>query len=709
MRNLSKKEKKGFLKLNHSIAGEILRLVVIFVIIYTVILISAIFNRVYSTLQVEEKNILEFENTTNSGRIESWVKDILTTLNSVQNTLSSIDLSSEDELTYLKSTLNLDPNYPSGVYIGESNGNFIDPSGWKPDKGYVVTERDWYIDGLDHDTFQFGDAYLDEMNHNYVVSVSARLNSKDGVDRVASIDIGLDGLSEDLKEMNANKSTAFIMDRKSKAILAHPDADMTSKSVSLDSDNALLAGIANFMEKSSEMQNNGSVDATASVTVKSDESWGTQDAASDVVSQVFAGTIKIGSEKYLIYVDDVEGTNWSFVSYAPLNSIMSKLNDITFYVNGIVALGLLLISIILILAIQRIMKPFKKITKAIGNMTEGDFSLSVKTKGNDEIARLGSGLQDFIDWMRTVIFELNTISDQLLQHSRNSKEQADHLLDSANSQSDSMQQLNVTVEEFAKSAEEIAENATSLVGIVTDTYNKGEKVNTEIIDTVNISEQGRVDMDRVNKSMKAVEKSIVELKNTVDEVGGSTKEIAEMLKIINDIADQTNLVSLNASIEAARAGEAGKGFAVVADEIRNLANRSSNSAKDIAGIVEKITMLINTTSVKTEKTVSSIKESSVMVSSASKTFGTIYDKINTANHGVNDIVNSVKHLTDIADSVAAITEEQSAGTQEILAASEAIASESEGVANNSKLAENNSNELYHLSEKIKQNMSIFKA
>lgn len=141
----------------------------------------------------------------------------------------------------------------------------------------------------------------------------------------------------------------------------------------------------------------------------------------------------------------------------------------------------------------------------------------------------------------------------------------------ANIQSQSMTELNATVDQLSVSVNEIAQNATQLAGVVADTKEDSDKVEDKMRTTVEVSEKGKADMESVGNALHNIEISIHNLEEAVNKVGTASGEIVDIIKLIGDIAEETNLLSLNASIEAARAGEAGRGFAVVASQIGVLA------------------------------------------------------------------------------------------------------------------------------------------
>ena len=162
----------------------------------------------------------------------------------------------------------------------------------------------------------------------------------------------------------------------------------------------------------------------------------------------------------------------------------------------------------------------------------------------------------------------------------------------ASIQSQSMGELNSTVDQLSLSVNEIAESATKLAGVASDTKNDGSQVGEKMDETVRVSEKGREDMKNAGQALESIEQSIHNLKEAVNKVGSASGEIVQIINLIGEIADQTNLLALNASIEAARAGESGKGFAVVASEIGKLANSSTESVSNITVLITEINNLV---------------------------------------------------------------------------------------------------------------------
>lgn len=623
----------------------------------------------------EAKDLLRAESKMNTRELETWTTGILNTLDMVQNTMQTVPMSEEMEKTYLATTVGMSEDYPNGVYVGDDQGKYVDMSGWVPDADYVVTERDWYQEGLTHETFAFGAPYLDADSGAFIVSASALIQTNNGAKTVAATDVFLSYASEmvsDIKVMG--DGYAFLVDTDSNTILAHKDKDLVAQSVSKDSEDAYIRAIADKI-----------------------------DSADGKVQ-----TVKVGKTVYYVEIEPIKGTSWVLVSNVKESTVLEDLGNLQKKIIFIMIIAIIIIGILVERIVHIVVGPIKSLTSDIGRITEGDFTVEVQTKGEDEVAVMGNRMKEFIGTMRGTIGDIFSISGQLNQQAENSSAVSETLYGSAATQSSAMKELNATVEELAKSVTEVAENATSLAMIVSEADQIGSDASKKMKDTVVISGKGRDDMDKVKRAMDDIQKSVTQLEAAVGHVGESTEEITKFVEIIGDIASQTNLLSLNAAIEAARAGEAGKGFAVVAEEIRNLAETSAGAVDKISAITAEINTLVDDAVDKTKVSAQNINDSEELITTAYHTFHDIYKTIGETNDLVQEMIANVNKVDEVATSVAAITQEQSASAEEILATSENLAQEALSVTDNSENVAQSAQSVAEHAEKLADEMKHFK-
>ncbi len=187
-------------------------------------------------------------------------------------------------------------------------------------------------------------------------------------------------------------------------------------------------------------------------------------------------------------------------------------------------------------------------------------------------------------------------------------------------------------------------------------------------------------MESVGNALHNIEISIHNLEEAVDKVGTASGEIVDIIKLIGDIAEETNLLSLNASIEAARAGEAGRGFAVVASQIGVLAKNSADSVAHITSLINEINGLVDDAVKQGRSSASDIESSADLIHTAVDTFDQIFQNIQETSHLIEGVVEKINQVDQVATNVAAISEEQAASSDEILATSESMLQQAKSIS-----------------------------
>ncbi|MEG2773875.1 MAG: methyl-accepting chemotaxis protein, partial [Acetivibrio sp.] len=376
--------------------------------------------------------------------------------------------------------------------------------------------------------------------------------------------------------------------------------------------------------------------------------------------------------KLIIMGYAVMNNGW-IVGISPTEEEIYQNRDTTLKLLLTAALFLVLISALVAYLMGTWMtRSIRKLVTNIESISKGDFSVEINAKGRDEISDISRKLGTFIDKMKEIILELSKTSTKLGSEAEESGNISNTMYDLIEGQMDSTKKIKYAAENLVQSTEDIANNATALAHSVSEVNTQGGTAKSKMNDTVIMTEKGKTNIVKVQETMGNIDIMINDLEGVVMEVGGSANEINDIIKIIGDIASQTNLLSLNASIEAARAGEAGKGFAVVASEIGNLANMCTNAAKQIAELITKVNLQIGDTIKKTQNAVGDIKENKELVEDTYGAFMDIYGCVKEAAVLLNGVTESIRKVDDVAASMAAITEEQSASTEEMLSISEEL-------------------------------------
>jgi methyl-accepting chemotaxis protein len=662
---MNKKESKHKI----SIKAKLLGIIIPMMAITVSLLIIISYNKSKNIITNSANNLLETSSKKQVDQIESLLNENLASFKAVKTSIENTSLSNEQLQSLLNKYYGYDSNYPEGFYIADESGNIL-----KADKSNKasknVLDSVWYKEGLTRLNMAFGTPYKNEEGKN-IVSASAILNDNSGKTKVLSVDLSLDKISIIVNSMiEMDNAEAFLVNNNDKTIVAHRDSSVISTKLDSNNSDKFLKDVAAKLENedytSSELDNN------------------------------------------MVVFKEIEGTNWILVSYVPTKSILSELLKLRAFMIIVGIISIILLAVLVERVVQIVIKPIKKLTNTIVSMTNGDFTVDVEVKGNDEISTMLESVKEFIAVMRNMINNIGIVSNKMNEQADGSTIISKELYDSSKLQSESMQNLNITVDQLASSVNEIAESTTTLASVVTNTRDEGLNVSQRMKETISISEKGRQDMEQVNIAMDDIRNSISSLEEAINNVGKSSAEIINIVNVIGGISEQTNLLSLNASIEAARAGEAGKGFAVVAAEIGKLAKTSSESVQNISALISGINKHVSDTVKQAHESADNINESSQLISSTVDTFDSIFEKINTTNSLIQDMIEKVGDLDDVATTVAAISEQQAASSQEILATSEVMVTQSKNITENSEKVANDADELSNTSDELRKQIQMFK-
>lgn len=650
-----------------SIKAKLLGVIIPVVIAIVVVLVVAAYQISAGTIKKYSQNLLQSSVENQASQIEAWLNENLASFQMAKTIIEDLKPSDEELKTILDGYYGYNSNYPEGLYVADSTGQLITASE-STKKESDVTNSTWYKEGLTRVNMAVGSAYQNADGVN-VISASGILNDGSDKVRVISADMTLDRIAIIVNSfIEMNDAEAFLVDKTSGVILANRDSSLISQTLGAE-------GQSHFYQ------------LTAEKAAEKDYNFATLDGNMTVFQEV-------------------DGTNWLLISYIPTSIVLSDLTQLR---NIMIVISVICIALLCVL-IERVthvvIKPVKEMTRVITAMTSGDFTVSIKTKGNDEIAVMSQSVEKFIASMKQMISEMGNVSGKLKNQADSSKGVSGEMSSAAGIQSQSMSELNATVDQLSVSVNEIAENATQLAGVAADTKSDSDMVESKMQETVAVSEKGRKDMERIGEALSNIEVSIHNLEEAVNKVGTASGEIVQIIKLIGDIADETNLLSLNASIEAARAGEAGRGFAVVATEIGTLAKNSADSVAHITELITEINNLVEDAVRQAGNSAQDISGSAELIHTAVDTFDTIFKNIQETSALIGNVVDKINQVDQVATNVAAISEEQAASSDEILATSESMLQQAKNISKNSDQVEQEADNLAvsadQLADQVKQ-------
>lgn len=277
------KTKRRYIWANMKLVATIVPVVLIMIIIYFMLV-----RREVLTLSKEK---LALESQYYAEEISTWARSVLSEVTIYKTMIEQLGSDQEAAYALMTTSAGTHDAYPYGLYMGDDQGNYFDSSGWVPDEDFVVTERDWYIEGLNHDHFAFGEPYVDAMTGGTCVSVTCRLNTSPAV-TVLSTDVYLDYASQLVSAVTSDKiEHAFFVTRESRLIVADSDAAMVGVSLSSHNDSLLYQNVSALLD----------AEKTGQSTVLGDESV------------------------FFVNVNVIPDTDWYFITCMNRNEVLKDL------------------------------------------------------------------------------------------------------------------------------------------------------------------------------------------------------------------------------------------------------------------------------------------------------------------------------------------------------------------------------------------------
>jgi len=410
----------------------------------------------------------------------------------------------------------------------------------------------------------------------------------------------------------------------------------------------------------------------------------------DIVKSKGAGNVsyfwpKPGSDKpeqKLSYVKGFEPWGWIIGSGIYIDDVDSIFWKNATTLTGIAIIVLLPVLLISFLVANSVCNPVRITTEALQNIAQGDGDLTQRltSQGKDEIANLAAEFNDFVCKIQQTMTKVDSASGKLASTSIELSEVSTQSSSRMAQQHQETEQVATAVTEMSATVLEIARSA--------------EVAATSAVDAEKEAQTGMQVMVKSTDAIKSLATEVNDAADVINQLQQDSENIGSVLDVIKGIAEQTNLLALNAAIEAARAGEQGRGFAVVADEVRTLASRTQESTQEIQSMIERLQ--------------SGSHKAVEAMNSGSKTAQSSVEIASEAAQSLKNIVNGINTISEMNSHIASAAEEQSTVAQDIEQSIVRISSLSEQTVEGSDRVTTATNDLSTLEQEMRELISSFK-
>ena len=349
--------------------------------------------------------------------------------------------------------------------------------------------------------------------------------------------------------------------------------------------------------------------------------------------------VELNGERYMANVWPSEQLGWTFIGLIKQSDVMSTATQLTWLIAIIAAVLAVVFAIVGASFASVIVRPIRSVADGLEGIAqgEGDLTKNLQIRGSDETAQLANWFNQFLTAIRNLIQSIGGAATKILATSRSSTQVSSDMAEAAGRQREAVDMVSTAFHEMVATANEVARSCSQAA----ESADSGQRQ----------AREGQQQIDAAVSSVDRLSQEIEQSAQSMQQLERDSNDIQSILGTIRSIAEQTNLLALNAAIEAARAGEQGRGFAVVADEVRALAKRTADSTAEIDGLLGNLAKRTSQVTQQMHASLEVSQQSVTRIGEARNSFGQIRESVDVIRDMNTQIATAAEQQHQVAEDI----------------------------------------------------------